>query len=243
MSVHKIASLLMALFLFPSFVWGIPKEFYGDAYDKQGNLLFREKHQVYFEGDQVEKIYTVYSNPKGHMIGYLESYFQSGPFLPNMFFKRVTDNFIARCIVRSEGDVTLLRKNPEKDFYFEKSFKRSPDMVAGHGLYFYILTLLDQAIKNGPDHPVDVLLPARLAQYPCVMSARVDSKNPDIVNVELKLSDRIKGFFVSKILVRINQKTQDLISYEGPNTLLFCEKMLCYVKINYHREKDENGES
>ncbi|WP_420421530.1 hypothetical protein [Simkania sp.] len=239
MSVLRLRiAIIMALLAAPFFLWGMHKEFYGDAYDAKGNLLFREKHQVMFDNDHIDKIRTTYYNPSDKLVGFLESYFHFNEFLPNMFFKRYADDFIARCIVDPDHHVVLMRKDPHQDYYFEKTLKKTPDSVAGHGLYFYILTKLDEMLKQDMSCAVEILLPARLSAYSCVMNASVDPDDADVVNVAIKLKNAAKALFVKTILVKVNRKTEEFISYEGPNTLFYCEKLLCYIKINYHREKE-----
>lgn len=239
MSVLRLRiGIIMALLAAPFFLWGIPKEFYGDAYDAKGNFLFREKHEVLLENSHVEKIRTTYYNGQDKLVGFLESYFHFNEFLPNMFFKRYADDFIARCIVDPDHHVVLMRKDAHKDYYYEKTLKKTPDMVAGHGLYFYILDMVDEMLKNGPESPVEILLPARLSAYPCLMHASIDPDDSEVAIVTIKLQNAVKALLMKKIIVKLNRKTQEFISYEGPNTLLYCEKLLCYIKINYHREKE-----
>lgn len=239
MSVLRLRiGIVMAFLAAPLFLWSVPKEFYGNAYDAKGKLLFTEKHEVVFHNGHVDKIRTTYYNTTDKLVGFLESYFQFSDFLPNMFFKRYSDNFIARCIVDPDQRVVLMRKEPHQDYYFEKMLKKTPDSVAGHGLYFYILNNLEDMLQKDVGYPVEILLPARLAAYSCVMRATVDPDDADIVNVAIKLKNEAKALFVKRILVKVNRKTQELISYEGPNTLFYCEKLLCYIKINYYREKE-----
>ena len=228
----------MALLAVPFFAWGIPKEFFGNAYNAKGELIFREKHEVMFDNDHVDKIRTTYYTPSDRVVGFLESYFHFNEFLPNMFFKRYVDNFIARCIVDPDQHVVLMRKDPRKDYYFEKTINKTPDMVAGHGLYFYILNMLEVMLSKNAGSPVEILLPARLSAYPCLMEASVDPENSEVALVTIKLQNPAKALLMKKIIVKLNRKTQEFISYEGPNTLLYCEKLLCYIKINYHREKE-----
>lgn len=229
-------NLLLTLVLFllaPSFLGAIPKEFYGDAFDSEGKFLFREEHHVHYKHDQVDKIRTTYYNHSDNLVAYMESYFREGLYLPNVYFRRLLDNFVARCIV-DDGQVTLMRKNPKQDHYFEKIYHRKTDMVVGHGFYFFILDHLEALLKSETQETIDFLLPTRLAQYPCKMSAQLDPNDENVVFVEMRLKNPVTGFFLKKILVKLNRKTQQLISYEGPNTLLYCYQLLCYVRINYH---------
>ena len=53
----------MALLAVPFFAWVIPKEFFGNAYNAKGELIFREKHEVMFDNDHVDKIRTTYYTP------------------------------------------------------------------------------------------------------------------------------------------------------------------------------------
>ncbi|MCB1068146.1 MAG: hypothetical protein KDK56_08170 [Simkania sp.] len=239
MSVLRLKiGIVMALLASPFYLWGMPKEFYGDAYDMKGKLLFREKHEVMFENDHVDKIRTTYYSVNDKLVGFLESYFHLNEFLPNMFFKRFSDNFIARCIVDPDHYVVLMRKSPHQDYYFEKTVKKTPDSVAGHGLYFFILNKLDEMLQQDVSCPVEILLPARLSTYACVMRATVDPDDNDVVTVAIKLKNEAKALFIKTILVKVNRKSHEFISYEGPNTLFYCEKLLCYIKINYHKDKE-----
>lgn len=233
--------LMLSLFLFcaaPSLFSGLPKEFYGDAYNAEGKLLFREKHHVYYDGDQTKKVRTDYYDPLDQLVAYLESSFLSGPYLPNTYFRRLLDGFTARCITESDNKVILMRKDPNQEYYFEKSYPKEPDMVAGHGFYFFILDNIDYLLKNQGDKPINFLLPTRLANYPCQMSAQIDPEDSNVIKVEMKLTNPLMGFFLEKIIVKFKRDTRQLISYEGPNTLLYCYQLLCHVKIKYSTEKN-----
>ncbi|MCP5491074.1 MAG: hypothetical protein H7A42_08215 [Chlamydiales bacterium] len=60
-----------------------------------------------------------------------------------------------------------MRKSPHQDYYYEKTVKKTPDSVAGHGLYFFILNKLDEMLQQDVSCPVEILLPARLSICLC----------------------------------------------------------------------------
>ncbi|MGE0197209.1 MAG: hypothetical protein AB7N99_06480 [Simkaniaceae bacterium] len=228
---------LFFLLLFSlSALWGdLPEVFYGICYDKQGKELFTEEHKITKVNGTIKKIRTLFfQNAEKNPMAIAESLFHQNSFLPNVYFHRFKDSFTSRAVQKGNEEIILLKKEGEKPYYFEKNYGITKDMVVGHGFYFYMIDNMQTLLENPQmTLPVQFLLPNKLAKYIFKMSATKDPENTDQVIFTLKTQNVLLRLLVPTIVVKLNQETKRMISYEGPNTFFYGTKDIFYVKIIY----------
>jgi hypothetical protein len=212
---------------------GLPQVFYGDVYDRDGNLLFRETHNVTRRHQQVIEIKTEIFDLQNRPLVLITSDFTSSRYLPNLFSERLHDGLIARAIKENEK-ITLLKKEHSWHQYLAKTYQIEPDMVVGHGYYFYLIDHMDELLKSEEKTSLSILIPNRLSKENFYMEVAIDSENSNIASVTLVPKNPFHRMVIPKVVIRIDLSNQWLVSYEGPNSFIDMKKIIPYIKIQYH---------
>ncbi|MCB1110096.1 MAG: hypothetical protein KDK64_03880 [Chlamydiia bacterium] len=217
----------------------LPDIFYGKCFNKQGEFITEEVHEVMKQDGKVVKIRTQYYLPgASKFYAYAESAFQGSDYLPNFYFHRMTNGFTSRALKEGRTDLVMFRKEGEKDYYFEKEYTIESDMVVGHGFYFYMFHFLDEMLTHPKlQIPVHFLVPNKLSKYHFNMTAKRDPENPEVAIVTLVTENILGRIFYKRIILKVDLNERHLMSYEGPNTFLYGTQKTPYVKIQYSNQK------
>lgn len=211
----------------------LPDQFFGDAYDPEGNLLFTERHEVIKKNGEIIEIRTEVFDLQQRPLAIMRSNFESSRYLPNFMSERFVDGLLSRSI-KDHSNVVLLKKEKSWHDYLSKTYLIEPDMVVGHGYYFFLIDHIRELLSSKKQTDLAILVPNRLEKEDLSMSVDSDPNNANIVQATLIPKNPFHRMIVPKMTVRINLQNNWLVSFEGPNTFLDLRRIIPYIKIIYH---------
>lgn len=183
----------------------IISQFSGIAHNENGDVLFKEHYTVEKEGNKVHRVETIFECPKGNRLASLISKFSSHPHLPDTNYSRKESSHGAKVHGR-----TIQLYNDDKT----KVKQIEPEMVAGHGFYFFLLDHLDDLI-GGKKKRLSFLQPDRLSAFDFRLSAALLPTNSDHVSVKMEMNNAFLRAMIPAMHFVINRKTRSLVEYKG----------------------------
>lgn len=148
LSIFCINSIFAAVFTFK-----------GEAFREDGSIAYLEKHTKEMNGKLVQKIETLYLDPKTkEVFASLKSDFTKNQFIPEIVFEDKRFNLRVDSLISGEK-VTLIKKSRKRGQKREekKSFKIEDKMMLGQGYNNFIVTLLG-TLKPGQIIPIKFLV-------------------------------------------------------------------------------------
>ncbi len=224
----------MSVCAYPIYSHASIKQFYGNGYNEKGQLLFNEMHTVEEEDHVIKWVKTLVVSPSDKQLVSIESNFKSRPYLPDVTYFRYLDGLTAN--VRNADDQKVIMQKKEKNWssYLQRKISFEPDMVAGHGFFYFLIDKAEELLKNHGTMNCQFLLPVYLEKVEFIIEASRDLIHKDDVTLTLKLANPLYRIFASAIEVKIDLKSRWVVSYKGPNTFLGTTQEFQNVKIEYH---------
>lgn len=191
-------------------------------------LVYRELHQVTYDGDRVLAATTRYLLPDGKVRATLDSRFPGTAYLPDYTFKD-SQGSIEEGVRCCSTDSTLEVHHQGKS----KKLGFKPDWVSGQGFHYFSKDSLEK-LAAGEQRLLEFLIPSRLEPF----SFRIRSgENTDLsksrVEVVLEVQSWILRLFAPKIRATYDLKTRRLVHYLGPSNLLDAKGDVQTVEIHY----------
>lgn len=185
----------------------------GVARDRDGKVLYREKHVAEYRNDRVFKARTQYFSPDGKLAGELESTFPVTPYLPNYRFQNLEAKIIEGVDCCTDGKLVAFHQDQKK------SLQYGPNWVSGQGFHYLARDSL-KTLDSGRISEFRFLIPSKLGTYAFrIRSEGRDPEAPRLERIRLEIDQWFFRLFAPKITAWYDRETRRLMRYEGPSNL------------------------
>ncbi len=233
---HFLKILTLAAFLFTQHLSLANKteKYKGIAYNDKNEIVYIENHTVQFskEGKALSSS-TKYVNPKGKVIGTLESDFTNSLSAPAYKYMDLRHKK-GHGIKYEKGKLVLIQYNKDgtqKSKVLNEKFTPDSLIVGCQGLHYYLIANFEK-IKKIKNKPVKFLTPGNLSYFNFKLShLGLNKKNQ--IELEAKISNLILRIFAPTLNMLYNSKTKRLVSYDGLSNITDDNDKNQSVKIVY----------
>jgi len=202
--------------------------FWGEARDADGKLLYREKHVISHEGDNIRQSLTIYLDPEGREIARMVSEYDRSLMMPTYVFEDYRRNY--REGLRFENGAYYIFKSDAKRGEVTKPLEESENVFSCQGWHYYLVRNLDKLERNEP-LKLQLIFPNKLRHYSFLIEkVRADGEN---IRVKLKFANRLVSWFAPHLELVYDKKSQKLIEYSGVSNILDAKEELQEVFIRY----------
>ena len=199
----------------------------GIARDKNGTLLYREKHEVEYRDDRVWKAVSRYIAPDGREIALLESEFPGTLSLPKYRFQNRVASYDEGVDCFSGKQLEVYHRGKRQKMTFDSGW------VSGQGFHYLDQERLGQ-VEDGRKQEFKFLIPSKMAAYDFrIRSAGHDPKNPKLTRILLEIDQWFFRLFAPKIIATYDLDTRRLMAYEGPSNIEDEKGNVPVVRIEY----------
>lgn len=212
--------ILLSLFLYlsaPSFAG--PSVFNGVAIEAATkSTIYKENHEVEYDGPLVKKVITTYTAPDGNEIAKLTSIFNGNSQLPNTEFVDRRNGYKEITTLKgNEYHITTISPKGKKK---EGSLDVENNLVCGQGYHNFIIANMD-SFKVGEKRELRFIIPSMRDYFTFDLTflGPLNKDNPDEVTFRLDITNWILKMFADKIQVTYSKKDKVLLRYEGLTNL------------------------
>jgi hypothetical protein len=184
-------------------------QFTGEALDEKGQFLFSEQYVVEKTDGKITRVQTIFKDEKDEEVAMLTSHFSTHPHLPNTSYKRAALSYGAKLV----GPMVEVYNETKKSLKSKKT-RFKPEMVAGHGFYFFILDHLESLIA-GNEEKIDLLQPDKLTSYHFRARGTVDPKNEQHAVIKMEPKNPLIRALIPAMVFTIDRKEKCLVAYSG----------------------------
>jgi hypothetical protein len=203
----------------------------GVARDKNGAIVYREKHEVEYRGGRIHKAFSRYVAADGRELAILESEFPGGVSLPKYRFRNLVANFEEGVDCCKGNQLEVFHRGKRKVLTF------APNWVSGQGFHYLAREKLNQ-VDRGQNEEFQFLIPSKMTTYDFrIRSGGHDPKDPRRVKMLLEIDQWFFRLFAPKIIATYDLDTRRLMAYEGPSNLEDEKGNIPNVRIDYTYEK------
>lgn len=222
------ALLLSALISAPAPAAGAEVfEYSGVARNEDGEVLYREYHQVVRDGRVTKRAVTHYYDGRGRAIGSLYTDYSRDRFAPDY---RMTDpSGEVLEAAQLDAGALVLRHGDQK-----VTKRLSPDdlpLVTGQGLHQFLRLNLD-ALKKGRELAVNFPIPSRGETYEFRIRA-ADSPRPGVVRVKIEMKNWFLSLIAPALEADYDERNGRLLAYRGISNLDVGDRDNPKVHIDY----------
>lgn len=206
----------------------------GVAKNKNGQVVYVERHESKFVSGRLKTLTTKYSKSQsGDIFGGIESDFSKSDTVPEYLFKDEQHN-------RSAG-VTWLESPNQVEVFAEKKgnkkvkqFDIQPSMVAGQGLYNY-LRIYSKELVDEPRRvrEIQFLVPFKKAVYSFQVRTKAYNPKTGVAVFRIEADSWLFRLMAPHIDATYDINKKRLLVYEGPSNLLDPKGKSMGVIINY----------
>jgi hypothetical protein len=202
--------------------------YWGDAVDKEGRLLYREKHMTRTRDGRTLASLTLYLDPAGRKIASLESDYEKSLAMPTYVFKDFRRNYEEGLRYRN-GTYYIYNKGTEQGEK-EKALEDPTHVFSCQGWHYYIVENLDR-IARGDTFLLRLIFPNKLRTY----NFKIEkvSGEGNLLNVRVRFANRLVGFFVPHLDLVYDKNERRLIEYRGVSNIFDANDNLQEVRITY----------
>ncbi|MEN9723872.1 MAG: hypothetical protein RJB38_1858 [Pseudomonadota bacterium] len=207
----------------------------GIARDRQGKLLYREKHEVEYLDQQVKKAVSEYLSPDGNLVARLKSEFPSPTsFLPKYQFENLQAQIQEGVDCCSGSSLEVYHSRKGKTERTRLDF--APNWVSGQGFHYLARERLGE-VARGEGQEFKFLIPSKMSAYNFrIRSGGKDPTNLNYQKVLLEIDQWFFRLFAPKIIATYDTKTKRLMKYQGPSNLEATNGDVPEVTIDYTYE-------
>lgn len=224
---------MLEILLFASISLASPAAVEGVARDRDGKIVYREKHETAFSDGKPKSARTDYVGPGGETIGELVSDFGDGVAASDYSFVDRRDGSSHGIDVDGDSYVlwTKTKDGPRKEKRFAKnSFPKDAWVVGGQGLHYELVSRLGSMTEK-TRIPVKYLIPGRLDYFSFTLS--VEKIEGDLVHFKLVADSLFIRFFASSMSFSYSRKDRRLAGYSGLSNIPDPDGGLVHVDIAY----------
>ena len=215
----KLLITTLCFFFYSSFLWAGPEVFKGVAIEAESkSTIYKEDHQVEYNGNLVKKVVTTYTAPDGKEIARLTSIFNGNPQLPNTEF--IDKRTGIKEITTLKGDEYHITTISSKGKKKEGSLDVKNNLVCGQGYHNFIIANMD-SFKVGETRELRFIIPSMRDYFTFDLTylGPLNKEKPDEVTFRLDITNWILKMFADKIQVTYSKKDKVLLRYEGLTNL------------------------
>lgn len=199
----------------------------GDAYDRDGRLLFRQTHYWYDDEAGEPRGFTLYACPDGRAFARRTSDYGAHPATPDFALEIASTGY--REGVRSDGAQRIVyvqrrADRPEQD----APLPGAEHPVIDDGFNAYVAAHWD-ALVSGNKVPIQYLVPSRHRFYRFRI-VKVDDADPGELRLRMQF-DFWFGRFLPHVYVVFDRATRHLIRYDGISNIRDAEGDNVHVRI------------
>jgi len=199
----------------------------GIARDSKGEIVYREKHEVSYRDNRVQKALSRYLASDGRELAVLESEFPGTVSLPKYRFRNLVANYEEGVECCTGNQLEVFHRGKRKTLAFQ------PNWVSGQGFHYLAREKLDQ-MDHGEREPFQFLIPSKMSTYDFrIRSGGHDPKNPRLVKILLEIDQWFFRLFAPKIIATYDLDTRRLMAYEGPSNIEDEKGNVPNVRIEY----------
>lgn len=203
----------------------------GKAYDNGRKMIFNEVHDIDRENGEISGVFSRYYYPNGNLMAEMITKPSAYPYVPNVSFKRYGKELESGCFLQN-GFLVLYKKQPGHSQPKIKKLAYKEDMLLGHGLFFYITQQFSR-LESKEILKFSYVIPNRLTAHPFKIWGNAHPKKPNVFVVHLKIDNWLLKSFVPEIHFNYDQRTRQLLNFEGFNGFLFDEDKPPKLFIEY----------
>jgi hypothetical protein len=189
--------------------------FRGTARGRDGEVFYRELHQVRSQDGRPLTATTTYLDPGGQVIALLQTDFTRDPFAPSYRFEDRRRAEVEEVVVSADG-VMLSAGGRQRTV--PRSAEPSRPLVTGQGLERYVRHRLAE-LEGGAELPVTFAIPSRQEAYPFRVRATPPGRDPATVRVRVEIDSWVLRLFASSLDVEYDRATRRLLRYRGLSNL------------------------
>jgi hypothetical protein len=202
------------------------ERFSGVARSTSGAVVYRETHEVTYQGDRPQTSVTRYFDPSGKPIGQLYSDYRKDPFAPDYTFKdakgvtrEAAENLPSGLRLRYRGESKLIARSEIEG-----------RVVTGQGLHQLARAKID-ALASGKEMVVDFAIPSRMDTY----RFRIErmSAGSNTVKLKIAIDNWLLGIVAPTLEVEYDRRNKRLVAYRGVSNLDGPDGDTMTVNISY----------
>jgi hypothetical protein len=200
---------------------------WGEARNEQGELVYREKHSVAYEGGQVTTSLTEYLSPAGQLIATMESDYSRNLSMPTYVFEDLRRGY--REGLRGEdGEYVIFKKSGDGEEE-TAAITNTEDVFSCQGWHYYLVNNLAALERENVE--LNLILPSELRAIPFEVQ-RTRSEG-DRVEAVLELNHWLFRYFAPTLQLVYDSGSRKLVEYRGISNILDNEGNRQDVRIVY----------
>ena len=208
-------TVLVASLVLPASGSTVAADLVGDAYDRSGQLRYREYHE--FDSAPRPKQSTVYRDPDGREIGRMEALYSADPFAPA--YRMVDHRHDSEEIVRREGDVVHVEHRlGDKRRTKALRLDAARPLVVGPGFNDFIKANWD-ALLEGRTLVCDFVIPSRLQLVSFRIRHTPGDQSDNGHRFTVSADNVLLRLLAPELTVEYDRQSRRLLSYAGPSNV------------------------
>ncbi len=201
---------------------------WGEAKDEEGNLLYREKHEVTYDDGRIARSLTSYRDPSGEEFARLESDYSRSIMMPTYVFEDDRSG-LRQGLRLKDGRYYIFDKDAEEEEKV-KALDDDTDVYSCQGWHYYLVNNLAR-VEGGEDLIVRLIFPNRLRPYTFKILSM--GSEGDTVRVKVRIANWLLSLFVPHLEVVYDKKKKRLIEYFGVSNIVDADGDPQKVHITY----------
>jgi hypothetical protein len=201
---------------------------WGEAKDEDGNLLYREKHEVKYDNGRVQNSLTSYRDPSGREFATLESDYRLSVVMPTYVFEDYRSGHKEG--LRFEGGRYYIFDRDSEEEEKAKVLDDDTNVYSCQGWHYYLVDNLER-VEGGDDLIVRLIFPNRLRPYTFKILSM--GSEGDTVKVKVRIANWLLSLFVPHLEVVYDKNKRKLIEYYGVSNIVDADGELQKVHITY----------
>ncbi|MBK8014292.1 MAG: hypothetical protein IPK13_23455 [Deltaproteobacteria bacterium] len=210
------------------------EHFEGVAYHDDGEIAYRETHEVETRNGRLVRSLTTYFDPEGRLLGTLLSDYEQDPFAPNYEFKNETGQVVEGAELKKDG-IRLFYKGQGRFLPFagprEEGLMGGERFVLGQGLHQLARARIDD-LARGERLAVRFAIPSRFDSYVFRIEP-IETRDANVLRLRIGIDNWILSLVAPSIEVDYDRVRKRLLTYRGVSNLTNSEGESMQVTIRY----------
>jgi hypothetical protein len=210
------AALSFASVAVPASASTRPPDLIGDAYDRRGQLRYRESHEFDESAPGTRQV-TIYRDPAGREIGRMEADYGRDPLAPE--YRMVDHRHDTDEVVRREGDRVLV-EHRVGDKRRSKALRvdASRPLIVGPGFNEFIRRHWE-ALLAGQTLVCDFVIPSRLQLVSFRIRHTPGKASETAHRFTVSADNPLLRLLAPELRVEYDRHSKVLVSYQGPSNV------------------------
>lgn len=180
-----------------------------EATNEDGELVYREKHTVQFDGERVLRSLTEYRSPEGELIATMESDYAKSVSMPTYVFEDLVRGY--REGLRLEGGKYVVFKQERGREEETRPLHKTDNVFSCQGWHYFLVNNLD-LLETG-NIELDLVLPSELKAHR--FQVEQTGAEGDLVKAVIKIDNWFLRLFAPKLRLVYSKSLRKLVEYEG----------------------------